>query len=495
MATVQGTESRRAERGPRLDLFDRQPPCNLEAERNVLGSILLLPEACDEVSLILRADDFYDDAHRSLYEHIVAMHDAGQRVDLTLLVDRLKAAGDFEPIGGAGFIAEVAQSVPTAANAAYYARIVRDKALLRSLIQTSTEIVRDAYEQSTPGRELMNTAEERIFSIRDQRGNSGEVAGIHDVLMEAFERIDARMEKGGAAGIPTGFIELDNKTGGMHPAEFIIIAARPSMGKTALATNIAEHVAVEEQRPVLFVSLEMSRYELAQRMMCSRGKIRGEKLRSGFLSGEDHKKLIEVSATLGNSSMFIDDSPTRTVTEIAATARRLKRSQGDLGLIVVDYLQLIQPDNANDPRQEQVAKMARRLKVVARELEAPVLCLAQLNRQAEMTRDNRPKLSHLRESGAIEQDADVVLLVHREEYYLTPEEREAMKTGANPNSKLGEAEIIVAKQRNGPTGEVNLHWFQDYTRFENAEKHGYSELESWSPNGDANEAAAGDPWS
>jgi len=275
----------------------------------------------------------------------------------------------------------------------------------------------------------------------------------------------------------------------------IIVAARPSMGKTALAANIAEHAAMEEHRPVLFVSLEMSRYELAQRMMCSRGKIRGEKLRSGFLSGEDHKNLIEVSATLGNSPIYIDDSPTRTVTEIAATARLLKRNQGGLGLIVVDYLQLIQPENTNDPRQEQVAKMARRLKVVARELETPVLCLAQLNRQAEMTRDNRPKLNHLRESGAIEQDADVVILIHREEYYLSAQEREAMRSGTAASSCLGEADIIIAKQRNGPTGEVKLHWFQQYTRFENAEKHGYNEFESWSPDGETGEAtSAEDPW-
>ncbi|MEE3220967.1 MAG: replicative DNA helicase [Planctomycetota bacterium] len=493
MATLQGSDRQRG--APRVDLFDRQPPCNLEAERNTLGSILLRPEACDDVVLVLRPEDFYDDAHRTMYRHVVEMHDGGTRIDLTLLIERLKTAGDFEPIGGAGFIAEVAQSVPTAANALYYAKIVRDKSMLRSLIETGTEIVRDAYEQVASGRELMNTAEERIFSVRDQRATLGEVADIQQVLIEAFERIDARMEQGGATGLSSGFTDLDKLTGGLHPAELIIVAARPSMGKTALAANIAEHAAMEEHRPVLFVSLEMSRYELAQRMMCSRGKIRGEKLRSGFLSGEDHKNLIEVSATLGNSPIYIDDSPTRTVTEIAATARRLKRNQGGLGLIVVDYLQLIQPENTNDPRQEQVAKMARRLKVVARELETPVLCLAQLNRQAEMTRDNRPKLNHLRESGAIEQDADVVILIHREEYYLSAQEREAMRSGTAASSCLGEADIIIAKQRNGPTGEVKLHWFQQYTRFENAEKHGYNEFESWSPDGETGEAtSAEDPW-
>tara|TARA_B100000959_G_scaffold96135_1_gene101932 strand:- start:718 stop:1626 length:909 start_codon:yes stop_codon:yes gene_type:complete len=296
--------------------------------------------------------------------------------------------------------------------------------------------------------------------------------------MEAFEQIDARVE-GSASGLGTGFNDLDSLTGGLHPAELVIIAARPSMGKTALATNIAEFVAVEEGQPTLFVSLEMSRLELVQRMMCARGEISGEKFRSGYLGEDDHKKLIEVSATLGKSPLFIDDSPSRTVTEIGAAARRLKRRQGSLGLILVDYLQLIQPDNTSDPRQEQVAKMARRLKVLSRELDVPIICLAQLNRQAEMTKDNRPKLSHLRESGAIEQDADVVMMVHREEYYLTAQEREQMKSGNHPNNCLGEGNLIIAKQRNGPTGEVKLHWFQQYTRFKNAERHEYGEFESY----------------
>ena len=251
------------------------------------------------------------------------------------------------------------------------------------------------------------------------------------------------------------------------------------MGKTALAANIAEYSAIEESQPTLFVSLEMSRLELVQRMMCSLGEISGETFRSGFLSADDHKKLIDVSATLGKSPLFVDDTPTRTVTEIGATARRLKRRQGSLGLIVVDYLQLIQPDNSSDPRQEQVAKMARRLKILARELKVPIICLAQLNRQAEMTKDNRPKLSHLRESGAIEQDADVVMMVHREEYYLTAQEREQMRDGSHPRNCLGEADIIISKQRNGPTGEVKLHWFQQFTRFKNAERHEYSEFESY----------------
>ena len=479
MSTAEGTKKRRGgSSSGGSHLFDRQPPCNIEAERNTLGSILVLPQVCDDVALILKPDDFYDPAHHTLYSHILAMYEGGKRIDMTLLVDRLKNAGDYESIGGAAFLAEVTQSVPTAANVTYYANIVLDKAVLRSLIHTSTEIVRDAYDQARGGRELLNYAEERIFNIRDQRTQSRSVSEIHDVLMEAFAQIDARVE-GAATGLSTGFNDLDKLTGGLHPAELVIVAARPSMGKTALAANIAEFVATEEKQPTLFVSLEMSRLELVQRMMCSRGEINGEKFRSGYLSGDDHKKLIEVSATLGKSPLFIDDSPSRTITEIGATARRLKRQQTNLGLIVVDYLQLIQPDNSSDPRQEQVAKMARRLKILSRELDVPIICLAQLNRQTEMMKDNRPKLSHLRESGAIEQDADVVLMVHREEYYLSAAEREQMKSGNNPNNCLGEADIIIAKQRNGPTGELKLHWFQQYTRFKNAERHEYGEFESY----------------
>ncbi|MCE9545826.1 MAG: replicative DNA helicase [Planctomycetia bacterium] len=466
----------RAPRRNESSLLDRQPPCNLEAERSVLGSILLLPEACDDVALLLRPDDFYDDANQQLYTHILSMYEHGQRIDITLLVNRLKDAGVYDAIGGAAYLAEVAHSVPTAANASFYAQIVRDKATLRAVIHAGTEVVREAYEQARPGSELLNFAEERMFRIRDQRQAAGGTREIKDVLSEAWELINARIEHGGASGVPTGYVDLDKLIGGLHKAELIVIAGRPSMGKTALATNIAENVAIEANRTTLFTSLEMSRLELVQRMMCSRGHIDGEKFRTGFLSAEDHHKLVEVGATLGQSPLFIDDSPSRTVTEIAASARRLKRKCSDLGLIVIDYMQLIQPDDPSDPRQEQVAKMARRLKVLARELEVPIICLAQLNRQAEMSRDNRPKLSHLRESGAIEQDADVVIMVHREEYYLSPAERQSAKDQGDPNHVLGEAQIIVAKQRNGPTGEVRLHWFQQYTRFSNAEHRQHEEF-------------------
>lgn len=449
------------------EILDRLPPHSLEAEMGVLGSILLDPNMCDDVALVLRPEDFYSDAHQKLYSQMMAMHDAGQRVDAMLLAERLRQAGEYEMVGGTAYVAEILQAVPVAAHAIYYARIVRDKATLRSLIHTSTEILRDAYDPSLEPREMLNRAEELIFSLHDQR-SADRVANMHDVLVEAFQQIDKRLEHGGATGVATGFTDLDNMTGGLHEAELVILAARPSMGKTALATNIVEFATVEANVPTLFVSLEMSRLELAQRMLCSRGKIDGKKFRSGFLSGQDHERLVKVAAELSKCPLFIDDTPSRTVTEIAACARRLKR-RDKLGLIAIDYLQLIEPDNSKDPRQEQVARIARRLKGLARELAVPILCLAQLNRQAELSKDSRPKLSHLRESGAIEQDADVVMFIHREEYGKTREEAEA-------EGCLGQGEIIVAKQRNGPVGDVKVAWLSQFTRFENLMAKAYDEF-------------------
>lgn len=440
------------------DLAGRVPPHSIEAEMAVLGSILLDPRVLDDVATQLVADDFYVEAHRKIYARILEMHSENRTIDLMLLVEELRRHGEFEAVGGAAYLAEIAQSVAVASHAVYYAEIVRNHALTRSLIHAGTDIVRDAFDLSLEPREIINRAEERIFAVRDRR-SSGDVVPVNDVLFEAFQMIDRRMQ-GEAAGVPTGFTDLDKLTGGLHDSELIILAARPSMGKTALATNIAEHVAVDSGLTTLFVSLEMSRLELVQRMLCSRGKINGHKFRSGFLSAEDREKLVRAAGELSRGQLLIDDSPSKTVTEIAAVARRLKRRAG-LRLVVIDYLQLIEPDNPKDPRQEQVAKITRRLKTLARELKIPILCLAQLNRQTEVAKDNRPRLSHLRESGAIEQDADVVMFVHREEYYHTREEAQAQGLS-------GLAEIIVAKQRNGPIGDVKLTWREEFTRFENS---------------------------
>jgi replicative DNA helicase len=452
------------------EILDRLPPQNLDAERGVLGSILLLPLVCDDVALIVRPEDFYDDANRIIYSHLREMNDTGARIDTTLLVERLKNNGQFDAIGGAAYLAETLQSVPTAAHAVYYAEIVKSKSTLRSLIHSSTEILRDAYDESIEPGEMLSRAEQKIFSILDQRGKSN-VTDIRDVLQEAMVRLNARMEPGHAAlgGIATGYTDFDTLTGGLHDSELIILAARPSMGKTALALNIAEQVSVENGIPSLFISLEMSQIELADRLLCSRARVNGQRLRNGMISNADRSKIVDKAAEISLAPMFIDDSPTRNVTEIAAAARRLKR-RSNLGLIIVDYLQLVEPDNSRDQRQEQVARIARRLKGLARELKVPVLCLAQLNRQAE---DARPALSHLRESGAIEQDADVVMFVHRDRF--DPENQ-------LPNQG-SEALLIVAKQRNGPTGDIKLAWSKDYTRFQNGENRHYDEFEQFNSAG------------
>jgi len=471
MATAQRVDSGRTAKVS-SEILDRVPPHSLEAEQALLGSLLLDPLLIDEIVLKLRADDFYGDANQRLYGHLIALHETGGRVDMTLLVERLKTTNDFDAIGGAAYLAEIAQAVPVAAHATYYADIIRDKATLRSLIHAGMDILRMAWDPTSAPRELLSGAEEKIFAINDQQ-RSDQITSIQDLMMEAFDHIDSKLMKGGAGGVNTGFKDLDSMTGGMHGSELIIIAARPSMGKTAFATNIAEHVTIEEKVPTLFVSLEMSRLELAQRLLCSQGKIDAHKFRSGMISAEDHKKIVKASTRLGESPMFIDDSPSRTVSEIAACARRLMR-KGGLGLIVIDYLQLIEPDNASDPRQEQVAKIARRLKGLARELKIPLICLAQLNRQAEAAKEShRPRLSHLRESGAIEQDADVVMFVHREEYYHTKEEAEKMQI-------VGQADIMIAKQRNGPVGDVKLAWLQKFTRFEDLTQKAYGEFQDFS---------------
>ena len=462
----------------RSDILDRLPPQSLDAERGVLGSLLLDPSLCDDVLLLVRPDDFYADANRTLFGHMVEMHNDGVRIDITLLLERLKVSGDLEVIGGMAYLAEVAKSVAVAAHAVKYAEIVRDKATLRGLIHASTEILRDAYDTALKPAELVGQAEQKIFAIHDERSSS-QLANIHDVLMETFDLLDHRMEHGGATGTPTGFTDLDGLSGGLHESELVILAARPSMGKTAFAMNIAENASIDANVPVLFVSLEMARHELAQRLLASQGRIDGIKFRSGMMSKEERAKLVEASAKLSKAPLFIDDSPSRTMSEIAANARRIKRRQG-LGLIVIDYLQLIQPDNPNDPRQEQVAKIARRLKGLARELKVPVLCLAQLNRQVEAgtgKESHRPRLSHLRESGAIEQDADVVMFVHREEYYHTREE-------AEQQGIVGQGDIFVSKQRNGPTGDIKLAWLHKYTRFENLAQQPYSEFEEYQPDDD-----------
>lgn len=452
------------------DLLDRDAPFSLEAERALLGSVMLLPDALDDVIPIVRSGDFYDDANRKLYVHVSDMYNSGQKIDPMLLRQRLKDSGELDEIGGAAYLAQVFTQVPHAAHATYYAKIVEEKSIQRQLIFACTDILKNAYQPGHETSRILGDAEQKIFSIREKR-HSQTLATVEDVLHQAMDRLEARMRGDVMEGtVDSGFTDLDKLTGGMHASELLILAARPSMGKTALAMNIAENVVRIAQQPTLFISLEMSAIELIERMLCSVARVNGHRLRNGTLGKDDRKRLVKTASELSQLPFFVDDSPSRTVAEIAAAARRIKRREKRLGLIVVDYLQLIEPDNPSDPRQEQVAKMARRLKGVARELQVPILCLSQLNRQAEDSKDHRPRLHHLRESGAIEQDADVVMFVHRPEYFLKGEARDEV---------AGQAQILIEKQRNGPTGEVELSWLREFTRFDNRALEQHSQFDDY----------------
>lgn len=439
------------------ELLDGTPPSDADAEKSVLGSILLVADACDDVAMIICEDDFYHDANRIIYRELLEMRAKSKRIDPTLLSASLKKSGNFELVGGNGYIAELMNATYTAAHAADHARNIRRHAAARQMIYAGTEILKLGYDPEPECGELINRGEEIIFRIRDSHSDSSEsIASVREVLQSAMAQLDSRIKGDVLHGIPTGYADLDQVVS-LCNGSLIVLAARPSMGKSALALNIAEHVATSHA-PVLFCSLEMSAGEIGDRLLARSAEVDLRALQQGRLSDTDRQRIVAASGELKDLRLVIDDSSRRSVLEIAATARRMKRREG-LGLVVVDYIQLITPEDAKAPREQQVANIARRLKGMARELSVPVLVLAQLNRQSESTSDNKPKLSHLRESGAIEQDADLVLFVHRPEYYIKDEQARA--------AVLGKAEINIAKQRNGPTGTVELVWRGKYTSFEN----------------------------
>ncbi len=433
---------------------DRLPPQSREAERCVLGSMLRDNGVIGDVLQIIREENFYADAHQKILNAIVTLYDRGQPVDMVLLAEMLKERQQIEDVGGYAYLAELWDAAPTAANAEYYARIVREKAVVRHLIHASTEILRDSYDQVMPADELLETAERKILDIA-QMGITGQTYTLSQAVTEAYDRIDTRQQRDqfSISGLSTGFVDLNDKTAGLQNSELIIIAARPSVGKTAFALNVTRNIVIEENQPVFFVSLEQSRIELAERLLCCQARVDSHRLRKGHLSAEDMQKLIEAGGVLRNAKLFIDDTPGQGMLRIAANARRLKLRHG-IRLVVIDYLQLIEPDNRKESRQEQVANISRRLKFLARELQIPVVALAQVNRSSEDRQDHRPRLADLRESGSIEQDADTVMLLHRPELY-------------EPGQHEGVLEIIIGKQRNGPTGEITLTYLKQFMRFEN----------------------------
>jgi replicative DNA helicase len=440
---------------PDREVAERLPPQNRDAERSVLGSMLRDNGIIGDVVQIARLENFYSDAHQKIFQAIVALYDKAHPADLVTLAEYLKEQKQIEDIGGYPYLAELWDAAPTAANAEYYARIVRDKAIVRNLIHASNEILRDAYEQSQPADELLGDAEKKIFEIAEL-GVTGQTYTLQQALKEAYDRIDLRHTRDAhdpASGVASGFVDLDEKTAGFHNSELVILAARPSVGKTALALNLARHMAVEEKHPIFFVSLEQSRIELAERLLCCQARVDSHKLRKGHLASDEMQRLIEAGGVLGKAKLFIDDTPGQGMLRIAANARRLKMRH-HIRTVFVDYLQLIEPDNRRDNRQEQVATISRRLKFLARELQIPVVALAQVNRSSEDRQDHRPRLADLRESGSLEQDADTVMMLHRPEMY-------------EPGQHEGTVEVIIAKQRNGPTGEITLTYLKQFMRFEN----------------------------
>ena len=452
------------------EVLGREQPFNLDAERGVLASVMLSPEICDDLIPMLRPEDFYDPAHSRLYHHMIEMHGTAKKIDMTLLSERLSSHGDREAVGGPAGLVKIFNSEVTPGYYKHYAKVVQQKSIVRALINICSELMIAAHEPIEDAATLLNEAEQQVFAIRESRHGTNLVS-LEKTLEEAINRLEARLEGKLLTGtVDSGFKGLDALLGGFHGSELLILAARPSMGKTAFALNIAENIVLKSDRPVLFVSLEMAAIELTERILCSVSRVNSHRLRNGSISNDDRRKLIRVAGQINKAKLFIDDSHSQSISEIAAAARRIKRQQGDLALVVIDYLQLIEPDNPSDPRQEQVAKIARRLKGLAKELKVPVLCLAQLNRQAEDTRDHRPRLSHLRESGAIEQDADVVMFVHRKDYFKTADEID--------EDSQGKALIIVAKQRNGPVGDIDLSWLRDFTRFEDLAEERFNEFDN-----------------
>ena len=448
---------------PRVDPYrDRRPPYTEEAEQAVLGAMLLDQDA------ILRAgehvDDtmFYREGHRRIFRSMLSISERGEVVDPLTLSDELSRRGELEASGGKDYIAFLIDAVPTAANVEYHAKIVREKALLRRLIEISTGIVTEAFDGRRMASELLDEAEAKIFQIGEQQ-NSGSFTRIKELLWPAMERIEAQSKAGNAVtGVPTGFRDLDEMTSGFQPADLVIVAARPSMGKTAFTLNIAQHVAITEQKSVAFFSLEMSKDSLVQRMLTSEARIDAQTLRKGRLRDDDYPRLARAAGILSHAPVYIDDTPGITVLEMRSKARRLKSEHG-LDLIIVDYLQLMSGPSAEN-RQQEVSQISRGLKALAKELLVPVVALSQLSRAVDQragAERGRPVLSDLRESGAIEQDADLIMFLFREEVYA---ERE---NGVLKDPSVeGKAEVIIGKQRNGPIGAVPLFFHKQYTRFE-----------------------------
>ncbi|MFZ5802265.1 MAG: replicative DNA helicase [Candidatus Omnitrophota bacterium] len=443
-----------------LNLLEKVPPQNRDAEASVLGAMLIEEAALVKAIETLRPVYFYEEKHRRIFEAMQHLFEINRPVDLVTVSEELKNSKQLEGVGGSVYLTQLASQVPTAANIEYYAKIVKEKFLLRRLIHASTEVVQQSYDSGDRVTELIDRAEQMIFDIA-QTSVEGRIFPIKEIIHSSMETIDQLYQrKEHVTGIGTGYHEFDTKTAGLQPSDLVIVAGRPSMGKSAFVSCLCEHIGITLKKPLVFFSLEMSKEQLVQRMLCSHARVDAQKVRTGYLSHQDWPKLTSAAGKLSESTIFIDDTPAQTVLEIRAKARRLKM-QHKIEIIFIDYLQLIQGSGSHESRQQEISEISRSLKALARELRVPVVAVSQLSRAVESRTGNRPQLSDLRESGAIEQDADVVVFLFREEYYNPTEE----------NRNRGEA--IIAKQRNGPTGTVDLLFLKEWTRFENPDfQHG-----------------------
>ncbi|MDD5216707.1 MAG: replicative DNA helicase [Candidatus Omnitrophica bacterium] len=441
-----------------MSLLEKVPPQSREAEMSVLGAMLMEESALVRALEILHPSYFYEEGHQHIFESIQALFEKNQPVDMVTVTEELRSRKQLENVGGASRLTQLVSQLPTAAHLEHYARIVKEKFLLRNLIHTSTQIVQESFEPSSDVNELVDRAEQMIFEI-GQKQIEGRFYALKEIIHSSMETIDKLYQRREhVTGLASGFHEFDIKTAGLQPSDLIIVAGRPSMGKSAFVSSVCEHIGIVLKKPIAFFSLEMSKEQLVQRMLCSHAKIDAQKVRTGYLSHQDWPKLTSAAGKLSESPIYIDDTPAQTVLEVRAKARRLKM-QNDLSLVVVDYLQLMQGVGRAESRQQEISEISRSLKALARELRVPVIAVSQLSRAVESRTGNRPQLSDLRESGAIEQDADVVVFLFREEYYSPSEE--------NRNK----AEAIIAKQRNGPTGSIELVFLKEWTRFENMEFH------------------------
>jgi len=431
------------------------PPHDIEAEQAILGSMLIDKDAVISAVEILKEEDFYREDNKTIYEAMISLYSRSEPIDIITVKSELIQIGKFETVGGLEYLASLPDKVPVVSNIENYIQIVEEKAILRKLIRASSEISQMGYEQTEDTERIMDVAEKKIFDILQNRNTKG-YTPIKDVLINAIGELEKLYNnKGGITGVPTGFIDLDRFTAGLHKSDLVLIAARPAMGKSAFALNIASHVAIREKTPVAVFNLEMSKEQIGSRILCSEAMVDSNKLKTGAIGEEDWVKLVSAVGPLSEADIFIDDTPGISIMEIRAKCRKLKLEK-NIGLIIIDYLQLIQgTGKKNASREQEISEISRSLKILAKELDVPVIALSQLSRAAEQRTDHKPMLSDLRESGAIEQDADIVMFIYREDYYNPDTERKNI------------AEIILAKHRAGSTGTVELMWLGNYTKFVN----------------------------